>query len=144
MINKIKKIAQKYTILYVEDDKNTQKMMENILSMLFKKVIVANDGKEGCEKYTSNAVDLIISDISMPLMSGIEMAKEIRKTNRHIPIVLSTAFSDNEYLFDTIHLGIDGYINKPLNQKNFFSILKDILQRLEDEQMKKVSSRFKA
>lgn len=137
MLNKVKKIAKKYTVLYVEDDKTTQKTMENILVMLFKKVVIASNGQEGYEKYKSKSIDLIISDISMPLMSGIEMAKEIRQINKHIPIILFTAFNDKQNLFDAIHVGIDKYINKPINQENFFSALENVLQRLEDEQMAK-------
>jgi len=137
MVNKFKEMARKYTVLYVEDDKDIQKKMQDILSMLFKKVFIADNGQEGYEKYKNEPADFIISDISMPVMNGIEMAKEIRQIDKHIPIILFTAFSDKEYLFDAIHAGIDRYINKPLDQVEFFSTLEDILQRLEDEQMAK-------
>lgn len=138
MLNKIKEIAQNYTVLYVEDDQNTQKSMHNILKIIFNKVTVANNGQEGYEKFKSKSTDLIISDITMPLMNGIEMAKAIRQTDKHVPIILFTAFNDKEYLFDAIDIGIDRYINKPLNQENFFQALESILQRLEDEKMAKV------
>jgi len=105
--------------------------------MIFNKVTVANNGKEGYEKFKSKSADLIISDIAMPLMNGIEMAKAIRQTDKHVPIILITAFNDKEYLFDAIDIGIDRYINKPLNQENFFHALESILQRLEDEKMAK-------
>lgn len=104
------------TLLYVEDDNDTRKASATILEDYVGKLIVAKNGKEALELLTQHQIDLILTDILMPKMNGIEMIRKIRegKTNPQIPIVITTAHTETQYLLDAIHLRVDGYILKPI------------------------------
>jgi YesN/AraC family two-component response regulator len=112
-----------FTILYVEDDMDTQELIENILQDYFKEVFVASDGKEGLELYQKQTPDIVLSDIHMPKMDGLTMSDAIKKINPNQLIALFTAFNDPVYMDRAATLGIDTYIMKPLDKKQFFNSL---------------------
>ena len=112
-----------FTILYVEDDMDTQELIENILQDYFKEVFVASDGEEGLALYQSENPDIVLSDIHMPKMDGLTMSASIKKINPEQLIALFTAFNDPAYLDRAAKLGIDTYIMKPLDRKQFFNSL---------------------
>lgn len=103
-----------YTILYVEDEKESVELIESLLKNKIKTIFVAYDGIEGLELYKKHRPDIVISDIQMPHMSGIEMAKEIKKLSPKQNIIFITAFNENHLLLEAINLGIDKYIIKPI------------------------------
>lgn len=111
-INTLKKL----TILYVEDEDFAREEMIAILSFVFKEIIPASNGQEGLEKYKENQdkIDIILSDINMPRLNGIEMMKKIRELNSSIPTVFLTAHGENSYLFEAINMQIAQYIIKPM------------------------------
>lgn len=113
------------TLLYVEDDEDTLKASAMILEDYVGRLIIARNGKEALEYFSQNHVDLILSDILMPKMNGIEMIKKIRegKNNPQIPIVITTAHTETQYLLDAIHLHVDGYILKPVMIQNLLETL---------------------
>ena len=102
-------------LLYVEDDTATQYHMLTILQEYFREVIVANDGKEGLEIFEKTPVDMIMTDINMPRMNGIEMIQKIREINADIHIVVFSAYNDSHYLLDSIKLSVCDYLLKPFN-----------------------------
>jgi len=127
MLIKPNKNLQQLVLLYVEDDRFIKEAFYMILKKYFKKVYVASNGAEALEIFNSNNdIDLIISDIKMPVLNGFEMAKEIRKKDFEIPIVLTTGFDSNEYLKQAIDIGINGYINKPIDRNQVFEKLNSI------------------
>ncbi|MBN2783033.1 MAG: response regulator [Campylobacterales bacterium] len=93
---KLKECASKLTVLYAEDEIEVQQEIRSIFELLFKRVIVANNGLEGLELFGKNKdeIDFIVSDIRMPKMDGLEMVEHIRKDDSEIPIVMLTAFSE--------------------------------------------------
>lgn len=109
------KYLKSMNVLYVEDDLNTQEELEFFLSNKVAKLYVASDGRQGVELFKKNDIDLIVTDIQMPNMNGIQMAEEIRGINPDIPIIIITAFNDSDYLFEAIKLNINGYLTKPLD-----------------------------
>jgi YesN/AraC family two-component response regulator len=113
-----------FTILYVEDDIDTQELIVDILQCHFKEVFVASDGKEGLLVYKKENPDIVLSDISMPTMDGLEMSEAIKELNPKQLIALFTAFNEPEYLQKAAELGIDTYIMKPLDERQFFNSLK--------------------
>ena len=123
----------KYNLLYIEDDTET---IENILYFLknrFKNIYIAHDGKEGLELYDSQKIDLILSDINVPFLSGLQVAEKIRKNNSIIPIILLTAYSERNKLLKAIDLQIDAYILKPLNIKELNNALLKITTKLNKQ-----------
>jgi PAS domain S-box-containing protein len=119
-----KEFLKTLTALYVEDDITIQSSLGNILKKVFKDVIICNDGAEGLsnyKRYTNDLeveFDVIISDINMPKMNGLEMIKEIRELNPDIPALLTTAHGEADYLLEAIKIGVTGYILKPIDTKD--------------------------
>jgi len=101
------------TVLCIEDDKGILEGLENTLKYYFKDVFTAVDGKEGLEKWKKFKPDLIICDIQMPILNGIEVAKTIREYDHKTPIIMLTAYSNEKYLIELINLNIQYFIQKP-------------------------------
>jgi len=103
-------------ILYVEDEIALRNITSSSIESIISKLVVADNGKEGLEKFHEEEFDLIITDLSMPIMDGIAMIKEIRKINSTIPIVVTTAFgSQNEEVSKLEEIGMSDYIMKPVD-----------------------------
>jgi diguanylate cyclase (GGDEF)-like protein len=125
------------TVLYVEDD---NKLLREVLeeskfdiSNMFANIISANNGQEGYDKFVKyqNEIDLIISDIQMPLLNGIEMVRLIKKIDKKIPVILTSKFSNPEYVEQSINLGIDAYVNKPIDVKKFHKAIDRAVLKIE-------------
>jgi len=128
MINNIS-ILKNITILYAEDEKDLREVTHQILKGFTKKQYVAKNGQEGLElfKEHENEIDLIITDVNMPLLNGLEMVKEIKKINLNIPIIVATAFSNKEYLLEAIDIGIDKYVLKPIDISKLLQVMSQSL-----------------
>jgi len=113
------------TVLYCEDEEYLRDITKGILESFTKKQFICKDGAEGLEVFKENQhlIDLIITDVNMPNMNGLEMAKEIKRINPNMPIVVATAFSNSEYLLEAIDLGVDKYVLKPINVKKLLDIM---------------------
>jgi len=113
------------TVLYCEDEDSLREVTNGILKSFTKKQYIAEDGAIGLEyfKKYKDDIDLIITDVSMPNMTGLEMAKEIKDINPNVPIIVATAFSNSEYLLEAIELGIDKYVLKPVNMKKLLETM---------------------
>jgi diguanylate cyclase (GGDEF)-like protein len=122
-----------FSLLYVEDDMLTQKIMKSVLSGYFKDIYVANNGLDGIELYKDKRPDIILTDISMPKMDGLEMSEQIRALNAKQPIILFTAYGEKEHLSTAIKLSIDKYVMKPLDSKQMFKILDEVVLELSKE-----------
>lgn len=119
------------TILYAEDEIGIRKNIADSLRYYLKEVYEANDGKEAYEIYIEKNPDIILSDIHMPNINGIEFVKKIRKDNRNIPIVMITAHTDKEYLLEAVELHMEKYIIKPLDIDELFETLDKCVQVLD-------------
>ncbi len=125
-------------LLYVEDDQDVLNQTKLILDDFVKSVEVANNGEEAIELLKDKKFDIIVADINMPKMNGIEMIKVIKQDlNLDIPCIITTAHTDTEYLLDAINLKVDGYIVKPINIKDLintiYNVMLPILQKKEIE-----------
>ena len=133
-LNSLKDIV----LLYVEDDDSVREQTKLILDDFVKKVDIATNGEEAIEMVKENKYDIIVADINMPKMNGIDMIKEIKQElNLDIPCIITTAHTDTEYLLDAINLKVDGYIIKPINIKDLintiYNVMLPILQKKEIE-----------
>jgi len=125
------KVLKNYTILYVEDNKEISEEIVFFLDALTKKTYVAYNGQEGLELYKEHKPDIIITDIQMPVMNGIEMIRSIRNNNSTTPIIITTAFNEANYLIEAINMGVEYYLMKPLNLKELLKNLHRIVEPLE-------------
>jgi len=127
MINK--DFLKKLTILYVEDEDVAREQFGKSLRRLFKNVILGINGEDGYlkfKKYKSagESIDLILSDINMPKMDGLEMLEKIRTIDENIPVMYTTARTETEYLQRAIELNVNHYALKPIN-------LEDVVLRIQ-------------
>ena len=97
------------TLLYVEDDETTRNYMCKRLEKKFKKVYLAINGEDGIAQFKTHQPDIILTDVVMPKLNGIDMSRKIKKINPKIPIVITSAHGDTSFLLDAIDLGIDRY-----------------------------------
>jgi DNA-binding NtrC family response regulator len=102
-------------ILYVEDETDLRERIRIVLEMYFTQVIVASNGKDGLELFSLHLPDIVVSDIKMPVMDGLELTKRIRKIAPETPVILTTAFTETNYLLKAIELGVAAYVRKPLD-----------------------------
>ena len=128
MINNIS-ILKNITILYAEDEKDLREVTHQILKGFTKKQYVAQNGQEGLELFKAHEkeIDLIITDVNMPILNGLDMVKEIKKININIPIIVATAFSNKEYLLEAIDIGVDKYVLKPIDIAKLLQVMSQSL-----------------
>lgn len=127
----LRDIAKNFKVLYVEDDMGVQKVMAAYLKQLFSEVKTANDGFEGLEVYKKSKFDIVITDLSMPKMNGIEMLKKIRELNAEQAILITTAHNEPDYMIQAIKIGVDGYVIKPFDYEQLNYELFKISEKLE-------------
>lgn len=105
----------------MEDDVNISTQLEKLIRKIFSNVEVEKNGLLGIKNYTANRQDIVITDISMPIMDGIEMSKRIKLINSEQNILVTSAHNDTEYLIKLIEIGVDKFITKPIDMNNFLS-----------------------
>ncbi len=127
----MRELLKSFTILYVEDDRDTNEVISSILRSNFKEVYTAYDGEEGLETYKQKRPDIVLSDIQMPVMNGIEMSTLIKEINPHQEIALFTAFNEPDHLKKAVNIGISKYILKPINEDQFFNALLSMAKILQ-------------
>ena len=125
-------ILQDITVLYVEDDFSTQKIISEILMKFCSNVKLASNGKEALEIFNKNKIDLIITDIEMPQMNGIELIEELRKIDKTTAVIILSAYSNKEYLFSSINLKIESYILKPISYGKLKNALFSVAQMINE------------
>jgi len=130
---KVNPYLKNLVCLYVEDEDFIRDSFSLMLKRYFKEVIIAKNGKEGLEKFKNNEIDIIISDIRMPIMDGIEMVKHIKEINPKVYVIFITAFSDTEYLKAAIDLGVEGYLTKPIDRNMLIKKLNFLADVIKNE-----------
>jgi len=113
------------SFLYVEDDPVTRNIMEKIFLMKLPGVALylAENGKIGLELYKKHAPRLVITDVNMPVMDGIEMAAQIKAINPSAIIIAVSAYNNTEYLLNAIEIGINHYVLKPIDFDKLFATI---------------------
>jgi signal transduction histidine kinase/DNA-binding response OmpR family regulator len=121
---------KEYTVLLVEDNEDFLFYLKDNLRMCFN-IIEAVNGREGWQKTLSAHPDIIVSDINMPVMNGIDLCKKIKQDQRtrHIPVVLLTALTSEEQQLHGIETGAADYMTKPFNFEILVSKIKNLLRQ---------------
>jgi len=131
-----------FTILYVEDDDGIRAINLRILNRLFKKIFEARDGEEGFNLYINQKPDIVLTDIKMPKIDGIELAKKIRENDNETKIIITTAFSDEKYLLDAVELNLERYLVKPLTKRNLIPALEKAISTIYLEKKLNLDKNF--
>lgn len=131
LIEKTKKLK----ILFVEDNEVARVQALKILTNFFDTIDIAVDGAKGIEKYKAEngAYDVVISDINMPVMDGVQMSKAILESNIHQKIIIVSAYNDSEHLEELINIGINNYIHKPITIESLITEIQKIILVVERE-----------
>lgn len=103
------------TLLYVEDDKEALEDVVFLLKRYFDEIYTASNGEEGLALFTKNSIDIVLLDINMPKINGLELASKIREVDENIPILFLTAHSETQKLLSAINLQAISYLIKPFN-----------------------------
>ncbi|MBD3841231.1 MAG: diguanylate cyclase [Campylobacterales bacterium] len=126
------------TLLYVEDDKPILDIYSSRLEKIVKQLYIASNGQEAYNIYMENKPDIIITDIKMSGINGLDLAHKIRDEDPNIPIIVTSAYNTVDYLTQALHLDISGYLVKPIDHKKMFSMLisqaKVILAKKNEQQ----------
>jgi len=89
----------------------------------FDKITIAVDGQEGLKKFKEDKFDLLITDLNMPNLSGMEMIDKIKNIDKSIPVIIFSANDQTSFYLDAINSGIDRYLIKPINFDDFLKYL---------------------
>ncbi|KAA3604675.1 MAG: hybrid sensor histidine kinase/response regulator [Calditrichaeota bacterium] len=118
-----------FTILYVEDEKEQLEALAEFLGKDAKKIYLAENGQVGLEMFEKHQPDIVIADIQMPLMNGLQMSERIKEISPQTPIIITTAFHDDFIYLKSIDIGVDKFVLKPINNG---VLLHSLLQCAED------------
>ena len=131
-----KEILKNISILDVEDESDVREFTSKLLSSLLKNVFTAENGQDGLDLYKENinTIDLIVTDINMPKMNGIAMCEKIRELNKEIPIVVTSAHNDTDFLKKAIDVGVSTYAMKPID---LYQLIESITKAIEPIFLKK-------
>lgn len=132
-------LLKNLNVLYVEDDADTKRLTAMVLEDYVGNLIVANNGQEALKLFNTNPIDLIITDILMPKINGIELTKSVRQASNHpnCPVIITTAHTEVPYLLDAISLKVDGYILKPIDIEELLNAIKKaVLPHIQAAQIK--------
>jgi two-component system alkaline phosphatase synthesis response regulator PhoP len=139
------KMTSNKTILVVEDEASIATLLKYNLERAGYEVLTANDGKEGFEKALNESPDLILLDLMLPSMDGMEICKELRSLKKNIPIIMLTARGDEFDKVLGLELGADDYMTKPFSPREVVARVKAVLRRFQSvqpEQEKKKHYQF--
>ncbi len=134
-IEKIIQLTKNFNVLYVEDDFDTAAQIAQTLKLFFKSVFYAKDGLDGFLLFQKTNPDLVITDIKMPRLNGIEMGFKIRGESSDVPIIILSAHNELSLLHESIKLGIVSYITKPISQDSLISTINSVCQNLQNKRL---------
>ena len=129
----LKGINKNIKVLYVEDDDVTRENGLEYLENYFQQIFEASDALHALKLYEQIKPDIIISDIQMPKLNGLEFIKRIREKDKKTQVIILTAFSDKDYLFKAIELQLVKYLTKPIKEKELEEALELCVNSIEND-----------
>lgn len=132
-----KAFAQKmksYTVLYVEDDSDIRSYITEFLKRYCKEVYACDTSEEGMELYHKFHPDILLLDINLPGISGIDFATKIRLNDKKTRILISTAYTDKAFMLRAIELELTRYLVKPVTSEELFNAFEKCLNELKDDE----------
>jgi len=117
-----------HSILIIDDEIIIRKLFTRLLTREKYKVLTAVDGKKGIEIVKKEKLDLVILDLKMPGIDGIEVLKRIKEINKNIRVIIITAFGTIKSASDALNLGADDFISKPFDIAKIRMTIKNVLK----------------
>ena len=120
------KILKNLTVLLVEDDSDSKKLMHDVLSDNFEKVFTAQNGDEGLKKFKKYNPNMVITDVFMPISDGLDMTRYIKEISKDTPVIVLSAHSEKETLLKAIDVGVDKYLIKPIMADDLLKTIENV------------------
>jgi DNA-binding response OmpR family regulator len=127
-------ILKNLSILLVEDEHNLAHLLRDAVGDQFQQFVHAHDGVEGLKMTLEMQPDMVITDITMPNMNGLEMSAVIHEQYPRLPIVILSAYSEKEYLLEAIDIGITKYLIKPFDPDELLEVICTLARKLKHAQ----------
>lgn len=118
-----------YNVLAVDDSAIMRNLVKQALEGAGHTAILGSDGREGLELFEQNTVDVVVTDINMPVMDGIELIYAIRRVNKKVPVLALTSESDKDMREKGVEAGANGWIIKPFQPAQFVDIIRQVMER---------------
>lgn len=118
------------TVLYIEDDKFIREQTSSLLNVVFENVFIAQDGQEGLDLFKKNSdnIDAIVTDINMPVLTGIQMCKELKACSQfNTPIIGVSAYSDDDNMLNESKGLFTLYLRKPIEIKDLIDSIEEVI-----------------
>jgi len=123
-----------FSILYAEDEDNIRQKYTRFLKVYFKNVYEATNGQEALDIYNTNKPDIVLLDINMPIINGLQVAQRIRDNDKKTIIIMLTAYSDRDKLLIALDLYLYKYLIKPIQSLELEEIVIEAIEMLEKNQ----------
>ncbi|NOX15413.1 MAG: response regulator [Epsilonproteobacteria bacterium] len=136
------KLAKDISVLYVEDNVGLRKQASKIFRKFFKNIYIAEDGEQGIVLFKQKNPDIVITDIRMPKLDGLEMSKQIKDLNPDAKILITSAFDDKEKLLECIKIGTADYLKKPILIDTLVETLYNIIISINEVKNRKLFDQY--
>ena len=133
MDEKYEILLNESSILLAEDEENVRESFKKVLLLYVNEVYAAKNGEEALELYNKYHPNIIITDVKMPKLNGLELIKKMREKNHEIPIIVTSAYTDQDFLLESIKLSLIEYVVKPIKEKDLNRLLKGCAQKLYEK-----------
>jgi CheY-like chemotaxis protein len=137
-LNNLKVEAKHFSILYAEDNDALRKQASTLLKKFFADVDTASDGAEALRLFKEHHYKIVLSDIKMPKLSGIELSRTIKAICPDTKIIIMSAFDDKEHLLDGIEIGIFRFLKKPVTIVDLAKVLLEAIEAIHQEENTKI------
>ncbi|PLX70907.1 MAG: hypothetical protein C0602_05245 [Denitrovibrio sp.] len=125
-------LLKQFSVMHVEDDTSVRESLMRFLKRRFDSIYTAKDGAEGLELYLAHKPDIVITDIQMPVMDGIEMSRQIKEADSSALIIVTTAFNEKPFLEKAKEIGINEYLKKPVIKDDLMQALRNCAEVLKN------------
>ncbi len=133
---------QRIRLLYVEDEENLARLMRETIGKEFRSFRLAMNGREALERFRQERPDVVVTDITMPEMDGLELAESIRSIAPETPVVILSAYSDTEKLLGAIDAGVKKYFIKPFDPEELLEYLEDLATKIGERERYRLGDSF--
>jgi len=132
-LKQLKSLAEGFSVLYVEDNDALRSNASKLLKKFFHNVYVGADGEEGLKLFKEYHPLLVITDIKMPKLDGMELAKYIRHASPNTKVVFISAFDEKDHLYKAIEIGVFRFVKKPVSVNELSDVLSEAIKQIKHE-----------